>query len=397
MHLVKFDRERFDGEIAVIRDAGVFDYVRMIAAGLIGGSWADREVDARWPDWAEVLGTTIDELHARAGVRTHLTLFGGTDGGDTDTPDKRRSVVRAAAEVVNARPSKVFVVEIGNECYDNGPDNEEVRELAALLRSLVKVPVTFSAPANDETDLCDLYGHGGADVCTLHVERDVVGDGGTWEPCWKPFEYPWGSCAPPKAALSSEPAGPWSSVYAEFDPVRLVMAAATCWVAGFAGYVLHCGPGIRSGGAWDRNRGIPASLAETPHWDAIIGGLRVVKTLLPGDVANWQRHNGHWDSNPLNFVVGGRSADGGNPPFDRGDLFKAVAMVKDGAMEQPVLALRRPLKLQARHAMTLDVMDPLTGEVRSTHTLSEGEMFTLAPRDERVAEGDGVILRGRHG
>lgn len=393
-NLFKFDRARLEAEFSVLSKAGVFDYYRLIVAGLIGESWADREMDARWSDWEQIVGGTIDLGYDTAGQRVHLTLLGGI-AADSDTPEKRDRIIDGAARIINARPHKIFVVEIANEAYDNGPDNAEVQRLYRRLKAQVSVPVTLSAPANDLTDLCDLYGGVGADLATLHVERETHGDGGVWEPCWKPFEYPWGHCSPPKAFVSSEPAGPWSTVYAEFDPLRLVMAAATCWLSGGAGYVLHCGPGIRSGGSWDQNRGIPASLADTPKWNEIIAGLRIVKALIPAAVQNGSRINGHWDQNPINFVVGGRTPDGGNPPFDRGDIFKALCVLQGQEMTQLILALRRPLPVQARHAMTFDLIDPMTGSVRSSHRLNSGDSLTLTPATDRAADGDALILRGK--
>src|SRR5690606_38523105 len=126
----------------------------------------------------------------------------------------------------------------------------------------------------------------------------------------------------PVAWGDNEPKGPQASGSADDDPWRLTLAAATSWMSGAATYVLHTGPGVRFGGLEDRGRA--ANFWEVANIDAILTGLRTVRSLLPPDVANWQR----WNSNP-NFPEYPYVIDPVQRAVDRGTILRAFCVGVD--------------------------------------------------------------------
>jgi hypothetical protein len=74
------------------------------------------------------------------------------------------------------------------------------------------------------------------------------------------------------------------------DPVRLAFCWAVGLFQGFQCWVLHSGPGVRTGGQYDVNMGRASNFYDI---DAVLGaaaaGLLAMQALVPPDAAYWQK------------------------------------------------------------------------------------------------------------
>lgn len=377
------DRPRLDRAFSTLQAAGYHGYRAL--NGVEGQSWADRMID---PKDVETVVKMIDYGYDQYGLRCWLVAFAD---GPLDAVERER-VTDAYAEALKGREHKILVFEFVNEISKGRKiPFDEARKLTERLRSKLGVIVIPSAPGDDE-HAEELYDGLGCPCANVHTKRDIEGDGGRFEPEWAVFELPqW--VPQVDAYLNGEPIGPWSSVNAEFDPLRLALAYAGTAIEGGALYCFHPGPGIRGGGAHDIARGIPAYLDETPEWHRINAAFQAIERALPGDVASWTQHNGHWVSNPLDFVLGQPH----NGPFEDGRLFRVCTAEKDGEFWSVVLRVNGQIHVGVRGAMRVDVYDPLTMAVLETHDKRNGEQFTLTSRPPIGWnwDGDGFILHGR--
>lgn len=397
-HLEKNDPARLDGELSTLREAGVFDFARTFT-DVAGSSWTDRMADAAD---VENVGRMAIRLF-QSGVRAAHCIF--ADGNDFPrSMEERRKIIDDYAGMLEREADKFLLVEIVNERANGAKLSVgETRELARRLQSKTSVPVVASAPGSPE-DYENLYSGSGLSLANMHGERDIdAEDGGRFEPLWKPYEFPWAD-GDPTACAWLEPIGPQSSGEDETDPFRLVLHYVTTHVLGCTAHVLHVGAGIRLGGSWDRNRGLPERLADTTHWKEIVDGLRSARAYLPPGVANWSGAGGHQDQCVIDFRRyrhPNPSAPGGldNGPFDDFTLFKAYARTDGHRFFGVALRFRGDLRIALKQSGTLSVLDPLTGHELARKALSAGEDFTLVPSPERLQgqdneRGDAVILTG---
>lgn len=400
--LFRHDRPRAERALATIAAAGVFDFVRTFT-GVAGESWADRMLPLADVD---AVMACADLAYGTYGVRlAHTIAADGKFDADFDTPAKRERVIDLYADAVQGHEEAFQSFEIVNENYDDGKvDINELRRLGQRLQARTRVPVILSAPGKPE-DYLDMYSGVGLTLANMHGERKTNSpDGGRWEPLWKPYEFPWqvdGDARRGDATACAwlEPIGPGSSVDVEFNVERLVLHYVTTHLLGCTAHVLHCAAGIRLGGAWDRHRGIPAHLDETPGWAEIIAGLRAAKRYVPPDIGFWAMAAGHRDECPINFRLYRHGLPDGrldNGPFDDGTLFKAAVASNGHAFMGIILRLQKPLTIAPKRACVLDVLDPLTGTPRSSHTLAADELLVLEPRTPSGWnwDGDGVVLTG---
>src|SRR5690606_21118221 len=130
-----------------------------------------------------------------------------------------------------------------NEAWQNGFEGDQgvadLRSLARLLNDRTRVPVAITSNHHDSFD--GLYRKSGVDLATWHFSRDRRSLEG-WQPVVDCWDYALRPGCPP--VVSNEPIGPGSSVDAERDPIRLVMAPAFAYVAGLPSYVFHCEAGV---------------------------------------------------------------------------------------------------------------------------------------------------------
>lgn len=322
----RHDADRLERNLAWAKTAG-YDAIRVLA--MVGAaSWEDRVIDPAWSDYWRV----VDALVARArrhGLRLQVTVFADAQVMMPTTAE-RNAFADAWAARVQREPGAFLYVETANEYWQNGFGSpEEVRALTLRLSRQTDVPVAASSPAcgthPEGTDAewreelsrgaiderervrrieCanewrEMYGDGAADLMTFHFDRDVSKSDRAWRPVRQPWEMQYGAFQTGmRAYANSEPIGPQSSVAADDDPERLVMAAVVTWLSRGAAYVLHTGAGIRGGGVFDRARGRSANLWEVPQIEATVAALARVRAILP-PLANCAPKNGHWTDAPM--------------------------------------------------------------------------------------------------
>jgi hypothetical protein len=374
------DRERLADNLRFVADRGI-DYIRVLAL-VHGESWADRAVT---PADLPHVGAFTVWVFDSFGLRVQWTIFGGID--DVPAAADRRRAVETVADQLAAVPHAVQCVEIANEGYNNGfggaAGQAELRDLAAAVRQRgVSGPLALSAPAESTAAGVDeLYAGSVADLVSLHLDRSTTGTGGIWRPVRQARD----GADLSRAWVSNEPIGPFSSVAADDDPLRLVMAAVCTWVCRGAAYVLHTGPGIRGGGAADAARGRPANIWETPHIETTLAGLRAARGLVPADTPNGAFANANRTyARAYPFAV---------EPFEEvgeeGMLRAFASLHGDGRFVIAPIAVAVPVPFIARWPMQVTVYDPLTGGVRDESTLAAGGRIVLEP-----ANG-AAIIRGR--
>lgn len=278
----KFDRPRLEENLRLLSEHD-FDFIRCFAQ--VGPRyWEDRTIDPGWADYDAVLAGTIDLAYDSFGLRTELTLFGGTEL--TPTPGARRAFVDRVLNILQPRAHKVIFIEIANESFHDsifGAEKiPELRELAEGAMQQSPNLVTISTPPPGE-DGCALYKDSGISLGSIHFPRDTRGPAGMWGPVFAPRDYPY-ACMP-AACVNNEPIGPGASVASEDDPARLVAAALMTYLAGMPAYVYHSHGGIWGGG--ERSRG-QANLWEHPRVRETLKGLQRMKQVLPPGLMQWR-------------------------------------------------------------------------------------------------------------
>jgi hypothetical protein len=370
----KHDRPRLEADLAFLSRHG-FNYYRMLSMIGWNAAWEGQEIApvaftsregkrvAGWPDYWQQLAELVDLAYDRYGLRTQITIF-----ADAQLMPERSARIehmrRLLERVVAGREQKMMLLEVANEAWQNGFPGEagvaDLREFARFLADRTPVPVAITS--NHAGSMDELYRGSAADVATWHFSRDRGPDDG-WKPVYDCWEA--GALAGFPPVSSNEPIGPGSSVTAENDPVRLVMAAAFAYAAGLPMYVFHSGAGVRG-----RTR-----FEETPAIDR----FRPLLRHLPGDLASWRRNDGKEPAPPFTAFAGGQpnrywpeveaSRDGcvRNTGSRKGNRFICL----------PVGLRPGGLQLQARENLRIEVIHPLTGEVIRTAALRPGERLTL--------------------
>jgi hypothetical protein len=378
----RHDRERLERELALLARHGV-DYIRVlgqVGAPTVDDSWADRPIDPRWTSTSACSGTsagrcaTYDEVIAgltdlafdRYGLRVEWTIFGST--AFTPTPASRRELVDRVLKMSVGREHKIIHFEIANEFYHNGFEGadglEELRALGRYMQERTAILVALSAPRQSDCAVMQrLYAGGVGEVVTEHLSRSIRGPAGVWEPVRAPWTLQACDGLPPLRS-SNEPIGPFSSVNAEHDPLRLAMAAAVTYVSGVGAYVLHTGSGIRGGGRADRARGRPPNIGDVPDIDAIFRALRAVRDRLPRDVANWTRFDAA-APNPIVSVHAGAK------------LVAAYGAHRDGRFVLTPIGVEGVLTLRAHAPLDVEVIDPRTGDRRGGASPGAGGTFEV--------------------
>jgi hypothetical protein len=371
----RHDPGRLDRNLGWLAARGV-DYVRIV--GMVGTeSWADRRIDPNDPEY----WPTVDKLFARLarhGLRAQVTIFADAQVM-MPKPSDRQTFADAWARRAAQDPARVLLLEVANEYRQNGvADVAELRALGRRLAERTGTLVALSAPA--PANACTLYAGSSADVATVHYSRSAKGD--PWAPVRGPWSWPGNYDKACRGRLpvpvNNEPIGPESSVQSDDDPVRLVMAYVTSFVAGNAAYVLHAGAGIRGGGSGDRVLGRSANFSETSNLDAALSGIQRVRTRLPPDLANWTRHDARSARHPF---LG----------FDRamtdGALGESYAATSGNQFVVAVLDVRRKLEVRAREACVVEALHPLTGAVIVRKELARGQTLALAGAEAFVLIG----------
>jgi hypothetical protein len=371
----RHDRPRLEQNFKFLADRGV-NYIRVL--GVVGPrGWADRAVSAADAELESTWAGLTDLAYDVYGLRVQWTIFGGLDA--TPTAADRAKVVDRFIAAMQARAHKVQHIEIANEGYATGWTElrDEARQLATRIRAQTPFAVAVSAPGA-VGDVASWYGGSSANLLTVHLPRDVVGEGdiGAWRYVRQTWD-PW--LASPLAWTNNEGKGPQSSVAEDDDPLRLTMYAGLTWLCGGAAFVLHTGAGIRGGGAEDRERGRAANLWQVARIEQTLAGINALRKLLPPDLPNWQRHNSNRNFPGYPFE---------SPPIaesvEKGRLLRAFAATSgDGRIVAMPIVVSAPVPFTPRGPMHVDIYDPMTGGKVESH---DGP-FTLSPRLAAVLLG----------
>jgi hypothetical protein len=372
------DRPKLEAHLKFL--AGKVDYIRVIVVCW----WPERTVTIEDVLGRESVRGLADLAYDKYGIRLEPTLFSG-DG--PSTAPQREAVIRHVAAQLRDRGHKIQHYEIANEGWNTGFSDKltEIKRLADLLRELTPNAVATTALPlfQDGSGVRDWYGGSQANLATVHLDRNVTGDGGLWRPAHQAGDVPniW-----PGAWTSNEPIGPRSSVASDDDPLRLTMSAAIAWMANGAGYVLHTGAGQTAGATYDRARSREPTLMQVPNLVEAFAGIRAVRALLPADLPGWS------------FQVANRRA-GPNHPFVTSPhleeaqasrrMLGAFAAVNGRRFVVMPLVVKQPLPLVATAAMSFTVHDPMKAGAPPLHTvkLQAGDTWRLPPTDAVVILG----------
>lgn len=360
----KHDPARLDAHLKLLSEHN-FDYIR--ALGVVGRqpAWAGRVIDSRWPDYDEMIAGLTDHAFDFYGLRIEWTIFGDADQMVPESADRAKLVDRFLA-MSKGREHKIMHFEVANESWQNGfegPDGlEELRTLARRLDEGTEIPVAASdSDGHDCADHLAMYRGLNLQILTEHFPRSAEGPAGRWAPVVAPWDVRECKGLPPVVS-NNEPIGPLSSVASETDPVKVVAAAVSSWMAGVGLYVFHTDAGV-----WGRE-----SITDMPGANAILDGLGNARRYVPGDIANWDHHRRASKGHP--FTVDGAIDTFASVKEDR---FFVIAIGVDGAAE-----------FTARRGIEFETIDPLTGAKR--------ESKTLAPGEKTSVRGSGMlVLQGR--
>jgi hypothetical protein len=377
----KHDRPRLESDLAFLSQQG-FNYYRMLSMVGYHPAWEGREIAPvnsasragkrvqAWPDYWQQFRDLIDIAYDKYGMRTQITIFADAQL----MPEKSARVEhtrKILADVVPGREHKIIMLEVANEAWQNGfPGDEgvaDLREFAKYLADRTGIPVAITSnhdwpELGSSKGFEQLYRNSAADLATWHFSRDRRTDGG-WKPVYDCWHFGDLTGLPPVS--SNEPIGPGSSVNAEKEPIRLVMAAAFAYAANLPMYVFH-----GEGGVFGKTR-----FQDMPAIDRFGHVMR----LLPSDLPNWERNDGKEAGAP--FIV---FADGKANRY-----WPEVENAPDGCVRNtggrndgrfvcvPIGILPGGLQLEARHDLEFAAHDPLTGQKLKTMEMRRGERVTL--------------------
>jgi hypothetical protein len=264
------------------------------------------------------------------------------------------------------------MLEVANEAWQNGfPGDQgvaDLREFAEYLGSRTEIPIAITSN-HDWPELGSpkgfeqLYARSSADIATWHFSRDRRTDDG-WKPVYDCWEFGDRRGLPPVS--SNEPIGPGSSVNAETEPIRLVMAAAFAYTAKLPMYVFHSEAGVFGKSRFEDMPGIDC--------------FGHVLQLLPSDLPNWQRNDGKEQQAPLTVFAGGKP-DRYWPEFESASdgCVRNTGSCKDDRFICIPIGIRRGgLAIQARSAVKFVAHNPITGDALQMAKLRRGEQLILS-------------------
>jgi hypothetical protein len=378
----RHDRARLEDNLEHL-SVNAFDYVRVL--GVVGNPsapdwWDGREVDFNWPDYVDVIAGFTDLAYDVYGLRVEWTLIG--DGQvSVPTESQRYQLVDRFLQMSQGREHKIMHFEIANESWQNGFGGDaglaQLRSLTSYMQARTDILVAASAPAgHDCADVQAVYGGGVGDLATIHFDRQNNLADGPWRPVRQPWEHAYCTGVPPGS--NNEPIGPGSSVASESEPVRLVAAAINTWMSNLPMYVFHTRAGIRGDqNLWD----MPGTTA-----------FAEAREGLPGDLPNWNRKNAHWSDSPFRVYaqVGGSLYPDQMWPDLAGataGAVRAYGQVRGGSYAVFPIGIRDHVRMEARRAMTYEVVDPMTGDLLAAGTLEAGQWFEARGAEALIVTG----------
>lgn len=371
------DRDRLAQNLGVLRNGGV-SYIRCLGAVGPAGGWDDRVIDPGAADYGPNVAAFTDWVYEQFSMRVQWTIIGDVNAAISSSA-ARSNLMTSYANMALGREHKIFAFEVCNE-PGNGPkiDLNELRSLTANLQNATTVLV--AAGAGNSADCAGAYGQfaiyqgGVGDFMTWHFDRSISGGCTVWRPVRQPWDAQF--CAGvPVLVSNNEPIGPESSVASESDPLRLASAAAESYLAGVGAYVLHCGAGIRGGGAADLARGRKANFWEYGSLlDQIFQANRNVRTIMDADTPNWDKHNtnNNYPNRPWDFVPSDADAQGLVCRMHNATSGNLFVSLPHGITQNFAIRARRNMSNVRQY-------DILSGAVLQEVALSAGQDLALTP------------------
>lgn len=307
-HIAARNCDLYQYGIDAIRVLGSVGGARFPAPG--GGTadpWSQLVADPRIQDWTPRLAKTIDYFYDNCGMRTALTIFGGTFYHPST--DDQIQVVRHVLDVIRPRLHKIGWLEVANEMWQNGFGGSQgigrARGLATTLRGSLppNFPIALSTAEDTPNDgdpmqeLRAMFEGSAATLYTPHFSRATNKVDGPWRPVRQAWECSSVMVFSLRGCVDNEPIGPGSSVNSERDTSRLVAAWLTAKIARLTGRVFHSDAGVWAGqidpafrgGHDDGQRGFYAALGDEPGVSAALESMRKLRSVLPGDLHTWSR------------------------------------------------------------------------------------------------------------
>lgn len=351
-----------------------WDYVRILGEV----DWSNETIDPNSPGYQAALGELIDYAYDVDGLRTEITLMGGS----VDPMITAQQVV----PVVNAnRAHKILDLEVANESYLRPVSLDQLQNVGRYLRSNTQNLVAISSGEGwstyqpNATDWLqaykDTYIGDFANLGTVHMDRGQ-GDGG-----WREVRQPWDWKDLSFPMSHNEPIGPRSSVAEEVDPIRLSMLRAVGLINGVGAFVLHNGAGVA--GQVDPAHNRPANLWEVPGIDAIMDAVRSVDEIVPLHAGDGQHWNNAWAGNPL--VADAFWSDGDDHGVNR----NYTVSTADGWISTEA-GVEGYVVLTVRQHARVEIFDVLLGKVNEVEVQS-GDTVTLTP-SSLDSNGDGAFV-----
>jgi hypothetical protein len=388
---VKYDRARYRSDLDFLARRG-FNYVRTLSMVGWYPAWQGREIAPvtfqnqngqtiqGWSDYAQQLRDMIDIAYDEFGIRTQLTIF--ADAQLMPTEAARTAHMDGILSAIAGREHKVMMLEVANEYWQNGfadpQGTADVRAFGQYLADRTDVLVSLSSPPEGTiAGLERMYQNSAADIATQHFSRDTGGAEGGWRAVRDPWWVNSTTGVPP--ASSNEPIGPGSSVSSENDPIKLVAAAAYSWMSGLPMYVYHTNAGVFGATRFEDMAGV--------------GNYRHLSKILPGDIANWpQRTEGKDTFAPFTTYANDQANRWWTevPGATTGVVRHLSSVNGDQFVTLPIGILPGGVQIQPRQNMSLQVFNPLTGEVVAEMTPSANRPFTL------VQGPHAYLIKGRY-
>lgn len=323
-----------------------YDYARMLCQV----NWQGQEIDPHWPTFEQDLGALLDCAYDEHGLRVKLTLIGGGAGDVQALAAQVRRVVSAG------RLHKIQMIEAVNE--GNASTDDAVAMVHALKGLGLPIAVGLGDRGLETTkDAGDLSG---ATVDILHTERGLGTTSEPGGPHARQVRQCWDFHLFRRASENGEPPGPASSVATLDDPVQLATFRAASIICGAGAFCLHTGSGVY-GRTYETAYGTRyARLADISNADAIFRAVRSADRRLPKGIENWQAFNvGH-------PVV-----------IDSGAVNKLYGAHVGGQFVEMCLGVTGPVVFRAAVAVSVDIINPATGETLASRLLQEGQTVSV--------------------
>lgn len=365
--------------------------------GILG--WEDEEVDPRDPNYWGALFAVLDEAYAK-GIRTELTVLADLYlVPELQSHDRRMRYAPFVVDQLYSRRHMLLGIEGCNEpgngdLYSHFGTPEQLVEFTRTVGEGLGVPWAAGAlyGGNDSTtawwrpdgsiapEAQTLIA--GCPAVSMHFDRGVGAEG-----LWRPVRQPWEgkNTAEQKQFWDNEPVGYQSSVTSYDDdnsgtamhPDTVTLhrvAAVASFMAGAGFFCFH----TEGGTGYSSNRPIRGEK----------GGPEVAAALaiLPPDLPNWDKHNWHWTSNPVETLEGCIYDHG---MAGRGTLRTISATSGVDVLTHPFCS-PEGATLRARWAMQLDQFDYREGRYQKV-----GELHLSAGQTWEHPRSFDMVYKGR--